>query len=202
MQLFNLWPIPLLIDKISINPSWVKKIKKENYYLFKDKSAYGSTDIHILDKYPDLKTSLELKINHYVYNILQVKKNVEFYITTSWINKHKKGHFGGSHIHNNSMLSGVVYLVTDPNSGNIVFEKTNQYHNCFTTTVVPEYTEKNLFNSASFEVVVEPGMIALFPSVLQHYIQRSNSDKDRYSIAFNIFAKGLFGDAMNEVNLK
>jgi len=202
MQLFNLWPVPVYVDQIVVNPKWIKEVKKEKYHKHFDNSALCSDDYYILNKLKDLKGQIQLHIQKFTYDILKVSRETEFYITTSWVNKHNKNDFGGSHIHSNSVLSGVYYLQNDLKGGNIVFEKVNSYNNLFTTTIMPQYSERNIINSTSLELNCTNGMIVLFPSLLQHYVQKNMNNKERYSIAFNVFLKGQFGDAMNIVDLK
>ena len=202
MEQFNLWPIPLLVDKIKLNPSWLSTAKKQKFEVYKDKTASGTTyPYDFLDKVPDLKSIVQDKINHYAYEVMKVKKEFTFPIQTSWVNKHIKGNWGGSHIHTNSMISGCVYLAQEKDSGNIVFERHWNYNNVFTSTLVPDYFERNDINASSFELNVEPGLIAIFPSTLQHYIQINQNKKERYSVAFNAFVRGKFGDAMNIVEV-
>ena len=47
---------------------------------------------------------------------------------------------------------------------------------------------------------VENGKLLIFPSNLMHKIGKNESNKVRYSLAFNIFCRGTFGE--NETVLK
>ena len=51
-----------------------------------------------------------------------MKYKNDFEITTSWLTVSKKNEQSTFHNHNNCMYSGVFYLQTDENSGDIVFE--------------------------------------------------------------------------------
>ena len=82
----------------------------------------SSTDKHVLDR-PEFKGVREIvmrEINVYAHEILAVDRSIEFYITDSWVNQHKRGDQAGAHMHHNSLVSGVLYLRTNENSGNLV----------------------------------------------------------------------------------
>ena len=40
---------------------------------------------------------------------------------------------------------------------------------------------------------VTAGKLMLFPSNLMHRVEENKSNRDRYSLAFNLFCKGRFG---------
>ncbi len=41
---------------------------------------------------------------------------------------------------------------------------------------------------------VSAGKLILFPSNLMHRVNENKSHKNRYSLAFNLFCKGTFGE--------
>ena len=51
------------------------------------------------------------------------------------------------------------------------------------------------------KIPTEPKSIILFPSFLNHKVMPNETNKDRYSIAFNIIPKGEFGDTTMKLYL-
>ena len=88
-----------------------------------------------------------------------------------WGNISSKTHYNNIHTHGgvDNQWSGVYYLQTPPNSGNIVF------HNNL-GEIIKEYSPKI-------------GDLLIFHSSLPHSVGVNNSDQDRISIAFNFIVK-------------
>jgi uncharacterized protein (TIGR02466 family) len=133
-------------------------------------------------------------IDHYVYSILKVSRNVQFYITNSWINRYGPGDSLSPHIHNNSLISGCVYIDTKPGQGNLVFHHTAQ-HTVFPASIMPDTVEHNEYNSTTLMLNdIVTGDIILFPSSLMHSVTENTTNDWRYVLAFNVFCKGTMGD--------
>ena len=113
--------------------------------------------------------------------------NNNFEITTSWATITKPKQESNFHNHFNSMYSGIFYINTPKNSGNIMFEdfRDKRYN--------LEPNEHNDYNSHAYMFEPKPGMLILFPSEVHHKILKNNSNEDRYSIAFNMIPKGGIG---------
>jgi uncharacterized protein (TIGR02466 family) len=115
-----------------------------------------------------------------------IKDSVPMSITDIWVNINGKGNFNRPHAHPQSVISGVYYVDADPAiSGDIVFQNpivTHGYHwdkNWFKEGV------NETISSSSCYYKPETTKIILFPGWLWHYVEPSNSDKTRISIAFN-----------------
>jgi len=94
-----------------------------------------------------------------------------------WFNITKPGESTGVHNHKNkSKISGVFYLDVPNNSGNIFFRmgKTHELE-------IPSIT----------------GKLILFPSPLNHFVTKNNSDLNRISLAFNCFTFPLKSEKIN-----
>ena len=59
----------------------------------------------------------------------------------------------------------------------------------------------NPFTANKVGVLNEPGRLVLFPSYLHHEVDINKGNSDRYSISFNTFVKGKFGDNENLTEL-
>ncbi len=96
-----------------------------------------------------------------------------------WKNINGPGDFNVKHNHPRSNLSGVLWIKTPKDSGNIVFtspqffdrfNELDSYTNCYMTYYFPP-TE---------------GRILIFPSSLEHEVEKNKSSEDRISYSFNI----------------
>ena len=123
----------------------------------------------------------------YVKNIY-LKDDIELRITSCWINRCKKTNRIHSHIHKNSIVSGVLYLDTDDNPGTTFY-----YPNPWT------YYDNNNFltlskseNSTYIKTTSTPevGKLILFPSSVPHHVKPVTSSNTRYTCSFNTFIKG------------
>ena len=67
------------------------------------------------------------------------------------------------------------------------------FHRPLTSNWSLETDEWNAFNSDIWKIEPVPNTLLIFPSLLQHSILKNKSDKNRYSIAFNVLPTGRFG---------
>ena len=149
----------------------------ENTYIFKTKLKA-------------LKQFCEKHIINYIIEIINPEKELDLYITQSWLNITKPGEYHHVHSHPNSIVSGVFYISTveddqlsfgDPNT------KVKEQ-------IKLEQKEYNMWNSASWNVPVDNNTLLLFPSWLNHQVKLNpKATTDRISISFNTFTKGRFG---------
>jgi uncharacterized protein (TIGR02466 family) len=99
-----------------------------------------------------------------------------------WTNiKHDK-HFGVSHLHPNSIISGVFYVSVPSGSGGITFERPDNQELCF------RVIEPNTYSCKHFTVESKENMLLLFPSFMRHRIEVNkfqNTNDKRISISFN-----------------
>jgi len=165
-------------DKIYTNVS-------KNYQILEDK------------QFSTLKNFILNEFNFFKNEILKYN-NTNFKIVTSWLTKAKKGQVSRLHCHKNSMYSGVFYFSVDKKQLNISFE------NLQSSNYSVEPTEFNIYNSNDQKIIVEDKTLLLFPSEVHHLILENKSEKDRYSLAFNILPDGQYGpyDTDGRVNVK
>ena len=88
----------------------------------------------------------------------------KFEITTSWFTKTTKNQSGQFHNHNNCMISGILYLQTNENSGNIVFQDFNDKR--YNLVV----DEQNMYNSSEWGIGPCDGLLMFFPSEIHHTV--------------------------------
>ena len=114
-----------------------------------------------------------------------ISQNVSM-VVGGWKNINGPGNFNCIHNHPRSHLSGVLWIKTPKDSGNLVFTSPqffNRYHE------LDSYTNEFKFNSNSYMTYYFPpteGKVLIFPSNLEHEVKENKSDEDRISYSFNI----------------
>ena len=106
------------------------------------------------------------------------RKDYEVKIGNSWANINDPKAWNKPHLHNGCWYSGVLYIHAEGDEGDIVFidkdPKVVSVHPGSPRT--PE----------SVNYSPTAGQLILFPSALMHMVEPNFTDRDRYSISFNI----------------
>jgi uncharacterized protein (TIGR02466 family) len=155
----------------------------------------SSFDKNVLER-PDFKTVRDVvvrELDRYTRELLAVNKRIEFYLTNSWVNVHRRGHSAGAHVHHNSLISGVLYLKTNDASGDLVFHRDVLSLVPFPPALDLDVDSFNLYNCKSWGYRPKTNDICLFPSVVNHSVDPNDSDEERVSLAFNVYVRGDFG---------
>lgn len=144
---------------------------------------YATLNVHVLNNYVNIKKEFEKDVNVFLQEIMQFDCNSK--ITTSWITKTKNDSALSMHHHRNSWYSGCFYL-----QDNSTIEFANK--NIGQIWVKPN-NEHALF-SQSCVYTLNKGTLVMFPSDIPHtIIPNKNSQKIRYSLAFNVMPVGEVG---------
>jgi uncharacterized protein (TIGR02466 family) len=99
-------------------------------------------------------------------------------VGNSWANVNQNGTYNAPHLHNGCWYSGVFYLKAEGDEGDIVFmDKDPKFVSNFPSGFHCETDRPN--NPRTGEII-------LFPSGLMHMVEPNYSDRERYSISFNI----------------
>jgi len=94
-----------------------------------------------------------------------------------WANINDKGAWNMPHRHNGCWLSGAFYVQADGDEGDFIAINKGE-------DVVNDYPNHAKTRDAHYVAPVS-GSLLLFPSGLLHMVQPNETNKDRYSIAFN-----------------
>lgn len=108
-------------------------------------------------------------------------RQAELELATCWVIVNGKMATGALHCHPNSFLSGVYYVNTTENTGDIFFQDPRPGAN-MTACPVTEYTPLTI-RQISYKPT--PGGMLLFPSWLYHGVGPNLSDTPRVSMSFN-----------------
>tara|TARA_R100001132_G_C3246970_1_gene75569 strand:+ start:145 stop:762 length:618 start_codon:yes stop_codon:yes gene_type:complete len=136
-----------------------------------------------------LKGKIQDHINIFTKDILEISKDLDFYITRSWIITVDNEHFDfTSHNHQNSFFTGILYLDLDEGSDCIHFHKERGYQ-----YVGYDYENINKYNQQSLTFHPNKNDLIIFDARLHHTAGNHITKNIRTSLAFEVFAKGSFG---------
>lgn len=105
-------------------------------------------------------------------------------IENFWFNINKKGNGNATHIHDNSFLSGSMYLKAYPGQGKITFYRSfAQDYIVSSQAVIEQYTP---ISASAISYEPNTGKLIMFPGYLPHGVGFNPTDDDRISVAFNV----------------
>jgi len=158
-------------------------LKKENKGRIRSNSGGWQSNDLSHESLNDLYSCINIIANDFAKE-LNLKKKLS--IDNIWVNINGYKDSNKTHSHPQSILSGVYYVKTPKNSGNIFFNNTSD-------DVIQHSWQKNLFNnyncynSPEWFLPSLEGYIYLFPSWLKHYVEPNMNEKEeRISLSFNI----------------
>jgi uncharacterized protein (TIGR02466 family) len=201
-KVHQLWPIPVYEAEIPVKQEWKDAVINLEYERTHINNSDISKNRYILNNVPDLKSDIESHCELFVRKYLTVKDNAKFYLQNSWSNIHGPNEDSQIHYHASSLLSGVYYPIFPKDSGDIAFHRGSIYTNIFHHSIRFEYKENNNLTAEKYILNVKEGTIIIFPSHLEHSVEKNNSNENRYSIAFNFYVRGKFGKEEYELEIK
>jgi uncharacterized protein (TIGR02466 family) len=180
-MLIPLFSKPILKAPIDIGTVDLSKVTWTKNY-----QNWISTDQNIIQQ-PEFSVVAEKVYDNlceYFYGIMQANPDAEIYITESWLNKTESGQSHHRHWHPNSILSGIVYLAGEGDTGRTKFI-TSQYD-----TIEYDINESNIYNSKSWSLPVINNTMVLFPSNVEHLVEPYTGTEPRITLSFNTFIRG------------
>jgi len=177
------------IDSIDLenDDQWFQNPKQENVY------NHTSHSILLEPEFKPYRDMCESALENYLYMILSVADDIKIKHASSWLTIGLDGCSTQEHLHTNSVYSGILYLKSYPDSGNLFFVQ-GDYPNWSSTTIRPRLKSHNIFNGSSYEVCPNIGDVFVFPSHLRHGVTKNMSGTSRCALAFNYTLEGLISD--------
>tara|TARA_B100000780_G_C20922429_1_gene367525 strand:- start:29 stop:697 length:669 start_codon:yes stop_codon:yes gene_type:complete len=144
------------------------------------------------DKLQDIKEFCEDHIDNYVKEVHNPRKDLEFYITQSWLNYTKLGGSHGMHTHQNSWISGVFYLSAPEGNGICFYDPNMRIKRIL--KIDSSLENPSQWQGEKITVPLETNQLVLFPSWLGHAVDPNpEQTTTRLSLAFNVFFTGPIG---------
>jgi len=147
---------------------------------------HSQTDMHNKPEYKPLVDEL-FRMVHQVFNEEFLDKKA--ILGNMWATINYAGGYNKPHVHPNALLSGVYYVKTPPNSGQLVCNDPRPGIQTCMPTRKPVEIPKHLWR----EVHLQPqeNRAIMFPAWLWHCVQPNESNEKRISVSFNFIQKGF-----------
>jgi uncharacterized protein (TIGR02466 family) len=186
MEIIEIFKQPIFKIKLNENLKTIidfsKKLEKNTGRTLSNVGGFQSKD---LDLNEPVLTSLIKNITEYsnlfLNNHLQINKNLN--LINIWLNINYFKDFNLPHIHSFSKISGVFYVKTPKNCGNINFINDSNLRAFISSDLITNY---NNYNSSKWSFIPEENILYLFPSWFNHYVEPNLSKDKRISISFNL----------------
>lgn len=194
-KIHELFPTPIVRSNIGREISKEEFSYAESHFIGNvvNESNSSSVDNYVLEKgIPEIKNFILQGIDYYVENIIDPRYEMKFFITQSWFNYTQPKQYHHKHSHPNSIISGVFYFNVDEHEDGITFYNDSPKQ----ISILPrEFKNYNINVTNVFQKLpVKNGDLILFPSSIEHMVERTTTNNIRISLAFNVFAKGYFGE--------
>ena len=185
-----LFSTPVLVIKMNHSVDVVEKLClqefRKGYKGYKKSNVGGWQSGNILDSdtpFPIIK-DIEGVAQDFAARYLFIGKKIE--IPNAWININGKKDSNLIHTHPGSILSGVYYVKTPKDCGNLVF-----HHPALTAIErdwrFNEETNHTTMNSVVWSYTPKEDFLYIFPSWIKHLVQPNMNSKKRISISFNVW---------------
>jgi uncharacterized protein (TIGR02466 family) len=143
--------------------------------------SFQSKDLNLNNPIINLLANYFLENANYIsYNNYKIKNKLS--LGNFWFNINRYKDFNLEHDHPNSILSGVYYVKTPKNSGNLIFKISNTIHLYLPDDCLYEY---NILNSSTYFFPPQENCLLIFPSWLFHHVEPNLSKEERISFSFN-----------------
>jgi len=177
------------MDADSLNEQLLAEIRDE-----RDRDAEGMTgrssilgwhsrdDLHQRDAFAPLMK----QINHCVAEVVAFQdwdlEKVTARMTNCWANENDKDSSNVIHNHPRSALSGVYYVQTPENCGDLFFRDPREAP----AMVEPPMRERTSWTFQKVTYKPQVGRLLIFPSWLMHGVEPNLSDQTRVCVSFNV----------------
>jgi uncharacterized protein (TIGR02466 family) len=170
------------MDNLSLQLFAQEQMKKIDGRKYSNRGGWQSNFVDDLPQMQPLVNEINNRLEQ-LRNVVNFIDEVVLKIESMWININHRYSYNSLHIHPNSYISGVYYVKTPENSGELVLRNPSNIQSMFTpSSVIKSFNE---FNSSKWTISPEVGKLVLFPSWIEHEVTQNLSNEDRISIAFN-----------------
>ena len=191
MSIQEIFSVPIYKVKLDLNVKelqsfcqWKSIDEYESGKVLSNRGGYHSNNLNLKDAaLQPLIKEIETHSSQFAETFLSKNKQI---LINMWFNINLYKDFNISHNHSGDDISGVYYIKTPNECGNIIFEHPAQdlFDYYFLNVENPE--EVNTYNARTWWMPSEVNMLYLFPAWLNHSVETNkNKTEERISISFN-----------------
>jgi uncharacterized protein (TIGR02466 family) len=201
MPYLDIFPLAVSADSIAreFTEEEHKLVQAEYQSAMNNISNLMGANQYVLNRpeFADIREFIQEKIDNYLHEVYAPKNDLKIYITQSWLSWLKPGQEFHKHYHQNSLVSGCLYLNADRNQDAFKLHK-EEYQQIY----IPVDNEKlNKWNTQVATIPVNTGDLILFPSKLHHSVSPTQGEHIRTTLAFNTFIKGSIKEGFHLLDL-
>jgi uncharacterized protein (TIGR02466 family) len=179
-----------------------KDVKLDNYQLANDIVAWSKQDKGVkktnmngwhsqtnMHEMPQFKLLVDelFKMQYEIYKEEWLDRDPK--IGNMWANINYPGGYNRPHVHPNCLYSGVYYVKTPPNCGNIAFYDPRPGVQLKMPIRKEGQPPKHLWREVQLNAI--EGRIIMFPAWLWHNVEPNESNDIRISVSFNFIQHGF-----------
>ena len=191
MAIQEIFSVPIYKIKLDLNvkelQSFCNKYQHENTSrVISNRGGYHSNNLNLKDAVlQPLIKEIETHSSQFAETFLSKNKQI---LINMWFNINLYKDFNISHNHSGDDISGVYYIKTPNECGNIVFEHPIKDLLNYYLLNVENRVEMNMYNAGQWWMPSEVNMLYLFPAWLNHSVETNkNKTEERISISFNTY---------------
>ena len=147
---------------------------------------HSTTDMHTKLEYKVLVDEL-YKMQHEIFQEEWLDRKPM--LGNMWANINYSGGYNRPHVHPNCLFSGVYYVKTQPQCGELVVNDPRPGIQTMMPTRKPGQPPKHLWREAHIEPT--QGRLIMFPAWLWHCVEPNQSNDMRISVSFNFIQEGF-----------
>ena len=191
MAIQEIFSVPIYKIKLDLNVKelqsfcqWKSIDEYESGKVLSNRGGYHSNNLNLKDAaLQPLIKEIETHSSQFAETFLSKNKQI---LINMWFNINLYKDFNISHNHSGDDISGVYYIKTPDECGNIVFEHPAKDLYDYYYLDVENRVDDNVYNARTWWMPSEVNMLYLFPAWLNHSVETNkNKTEERISISFN-----------------
>ena len=191
MAIQEIFSVPIYKIKFDLNVKelqsfcqWKSIDEYESGKVLSNRGGYHSNNLNLKDAaLQPLIKEIETHSSQFAETFLSKNKQI---LINMWFNINLYKDFNISHNHSGDDISGVYYIKTPNECGNIVFEHSAKDLYDYYYLDVKNRVDDNVYNARTWWMPSEVNMLYLFPAWLNHSVETNkNKTEERISISFN-----------------
>ena len=198
-MIVDIFPTPISVTKMdrTFSQFELEFFDKEKLTAMQNIGNLMGDDQYVLDReeMKDIRALVQQELDLYLANVFAPKNDLRLEITQSWLSWLNPGQYFHEHQHQNSLVSGCLYINANRNYDAILFHKKE-----FQQIYIPAGKD-NQWNTTIATCPVNTGDIVLFPSKITHSVAPTRNNYIRTTLAFNAFVRGSISEGKHLLDL-